>query len=251
MRKHRLICAFVVRIWQKQVFEVWPSYFLTNVFTALKGTHFYILFAFTAAGVVQCGGRKMSICNNKGADETVRMHRLICAFVVRIWQKQGFEVWPIYFLTNVFTALKGTHFCILFAFTAAGVVQCGDRKTSPRTSTIVQFIFHFSSFEISEHTLRNQNLIIGLDSCSRQHFIYVDPILIYMSLWIDCLFEIHKIAACFPLHFGAKSLQGHWWGFFSQNFEVWPSTFLRMCSLLKERTFVFLFLMTWFNYIFN
>ena len=26
---------------------------------------------------------------------------------------------------------------------AAGVVQCGGRKTSPRTSTIVQFIFHF------------------------------------------------------------------------------------------------------------
>ena len=31
----------------------------------------------------------------------------------------------------------------LFDFTAAGVVQCGGRKTSPRTSTIVQFIFYF------------------------------------------------------------------------------------------------------------
>ena len=28
-------------------------------------------------------------------------------------------------------------------FTAAGVVPCGGRKTSPRTSTIVQFIFYF------------------------------------------------------------------------------------------------------------
>ena len=28
-------------------------------------------------------------------------------------------------------------------FTAAGVVPCGGRKTSPRTSTIVQFIFCF------------------------------------------------------------------------------------------------------------
>ena len=27
--------------------------------------------------------------------------------------------------------------------TAAGVVPCGGRKTSPRTSTIVQFIFYF------------------------------------------------------------------------------------------------------------
>ena len=32
---------------------------------------------------------------------------------------------------------------IIFDFTAAGVVPCGGRKTSPRTSTIVQFIFYF------------------------------------------------------------------------------------------------------------
>ena len=36
--------------------------------------------------------------------------------------------------------------------------------------------------------------MIGLDSYSRQVFIYLDPILIYISLWIDCLFEI---AVCF------------------------------------------------------
>ena len=46
---------------------------------------------------------------------------------------------------------------------------------SPRTSTIVQFIFHFWSFEISERILRNQKLTIGLDSYSRQ-FIYLDLI---------------------------------------------------------------------------
>ena len=57
---------------------------------------------------------------------------------------------------NVFIALKGTHFLILFAFTAAGVVPCGGRKMSPRTSTIVQFIFYFWSFEISVNILRNQ-----------------------------------------------------------------------------------------------
>ena len=34
--------------------------------------------------------------------------------------------------------------------------------------------------------------MIGLDSYSRQVFIYLDPILIYISLWIDCLFEIRK-----------------------------------------------------------
>ena len=39
--------------------------------------------------------------------------------------------------------------------------------------------------------------MIGLDSYSRQVFIYLDPILIHISLWIDCLFEIRKIAVCF------------------------------------------------------
>ena len=39
--------------------------------------------------------------------------------------------------------------------------------------------------------------MIGLESYSRQDFIYLDPILIYTSLWIDCLFEIGKIAVCF------------------------------------------------------
>ena len=39
--------------------------------------------------------------------------------------------------------------------------------------------------------------MIGLDSYSRQVFNYFDPILIYISLWIDCLFEFRKIAVCF------------------------------------------------------
>ena len=65
-------------------------------------------------------------------------------------------------------------------FTVAGVVQCGGRKTSPRISTIVQFIFYFWSFEISVNILRNQKYMIGLDSYSRQVFNYSDPILIYL-----------------------------------------------------------------------
>ena len=39
--------------------------------------------------------------------------------------------------------------------------------------------------------------MMGLVSYSWQVFIYLDPILIYASLWIDCLFEIRKIAICF------------------------------------------------------
>ena len=45
--------------------------------------------------------------------------------------------------------------------------------------------------------LRNQKWMFGLDSYSREVFIYLDPILICISLWIDCLFEIRKIAVCF------------------------------------------------------
>ena len=44
----------------------------------------------------------------------------------------------------------------LFAITAAGVVPCGGPKKSPRTSSIVQIIFSFWSFEIGEGILRNQ-----------------------------------------------------------------------------------------------
>ena len=40
--------------------------------------------------------------------------------------------------------------------------------------------------------------MIGLDSYSRQVFIYLDPILIYINFFlIDLLFEIRKIAVCF------------------------------------------------------
>ena len=60
------------------------------------------------------------------------------------------------FLLNVFTALKGTHFYISFVVTAAGDVPCGSPKKRPRTSSIVQFIFYFWSFEISGNILGNK-----------------------------------------------------------------------------------------------
>ena len=49
---------------------------------------------------------------------------------------------------NVFIALKGSHFWFLFDFTAAGVVPCGGRKTSPRTSIIVQPFLFFIYFSV-------------------------------------------------------------------------------------------------------
>ena len=64
---------------------------------------------------------------------------------------------PYYLPLNVFTALKGSNLYILFAVTAAGVVPCGGSKKSPRTSSIVQIIFLFRFFEISEdiHLVQN------------------------------------------------------------------------------------------------
>ena len=50
------------------------------------------------------------------------------------------------------TALKGT---------AAGNVPCGGTKKSPPTSSKVQIIFSFWTFEIRECILRNQKIIIG------------------------------------------------------------------------------------------
>ena len=48
--------------------------------------------------------------------------------------------------------------------------------------------------------------MIGLDLYSGQVFNYLDPILINILLWIDCLFEIRKIAVCFLW----LSLPGHY-----------------------------------------
>ena len=48
--------------------------------------------------------------------------------------------------------------------------------------------------------------MIGLDSYSRPVFNYLDPILIYISLIIECLFEMRKIAVCFLW----ISLPGHY-----------------------------------------
>ena len=51
---------------------------------------------------------------------------------------------------------------------------CGGPKKSPCTIAIVQIMFFFWSFEISEGILRNQKFI-GLDSFSNQYLMYLDP----------------------------------------------------------------------------
>ena len=69
---------------------------------------------------------------------------------------RNYVVCPTFLLMNIFIALKGSHFWFLFDFTAAGVVPCGGHKTSPRTSTIVQFILYFGPLRSADNVLRNQ-----------------------------------------------------------------------------------------------
>ena len=86
--------------------------------------------------------------------------------------------------------------------------------------------------------------MISLDSYSRQVFNYMDPILIYISLWIDCLFEIRKISM-FSLAFVAGSLQGHWWGFISRNYLVCMTHLLSYeCFHRSKRNSFFIFIMS-------
>ena len=61
----------------------------------------------------------------------------------------------------MFTTFMGS-VLFLFAITADGVVPRGGLKMSPLTSSLVQIIFSFWPFEISEDILRDQK-IIGLD----------------------------------------------------------------------------------------
>ena len=91
-------------------------------------------------------------------------------------------------LLNVFSALKGTHFYILFVVTAAGVVLCGSPKKQPSTSSIVQFIFFFWSFEISGNILRYQEILICLDPCILNRFLLFQSFFdLYQSFyWLPC-----------------------------------------------------------------
>ena len=84
--------------------------------------------------------------------------------------------------------------------------------------------------------------MISLDSYSRPVFDYLDPILIYISLWIDCLFETREIAVCFlwlllPGHYRVTDE-----ALLAETTYYYPSSFLWMFSLLLKGThFLFLF----------
>ena len=62
--------------------------------------------------------------------------------------------------------------------------------------------------------------MIGLDSYSRQVFTYLYQSLNRLPIWSS------QNCSMFPLAFVAGWLQGHWWGFISRNYVVWPTFFL-------------------------
>ena len=67
-------------------------------------------------------------------------------------------IMPVPSLINMPVALNGSLFLFVLAMPEAGVVRCGGRKTSPHTSSIVQIIFSFWFFEVSEGILMNRNI---------------------------------------------------------------------------------------------
>ena len=73
-----------------------------------------------------------------------------------------------------------------------GVVPCGGPKKFPRTSSIVQIIFSFWSFEISGGVLGGRRMTIGLGSFSNQR-LNIWPRLDFAGLCIDCPFERCKL----------------------------------------------------------
>ena len=71
---------------------------------------------------------------------------------------------PSPFLLIIFQLLLEISFTFLFAITAAGVVSCGGPETSPCASSIVQIIFSFLSFVISDDIFGNQKFMLSLDT---------------------------------------------------------------------------------------
>ena len=85
--------------------------------------------------------------------------------------------------------------------------------------------------------------MIGLDSYSRHVFnkLFVPHFDLYLSLNRLPIWN-SKNCIMFPLASVAGSLQGHWRGFISRNYVVWPIFFLMNFVIYLKRTHVFIFI---------
>ena len=77
------------------------------------------------------------------------------------------------FLINTCAALKGSQFYFYLHFLQLVLCRVAALKKSPRKSYIVQIVFSFCSFEISEGILRNQKINTGLDLFSNQRLTHI------------------------------------------------------------------------------
>ena len=141
---------------------------------------------------------------------------------------------------NVFSALKGTHFYILFVVTAAGVLLCGSPKKQPRTSSIVQFILFFWSFEISGNILRNQNFYMFRPMYSKQVFIILTPFGLISVFLLAALLKL-EITVSFlwlslPVHSGSLKRI-----YYSKLYCLAHTLLLNVFSALKGTHFYILF----------
>ena len=96
---------------------------------------------------------------------------------------------------GVFIAFKGNNLNILFAITTAGVMLCSGPKKSPRTSSIVQIIFYFWSFEINGNILRIQKLL-SLES-------YILDSILFFDLTLEMESHCYRL----PLYYANMSVQ--------------------------------------------
>ena len=100
-RMCRLICTFVVRILHKTHFRLtWPTWALSRENLSLgfatrvdsnRSAQLETSYSLEISAIESVRYYTTQAMNNKGADQTARMRRLICTFVVRIWQKQIFS----------------------------------------------------------------------------------------------------------------------------------------------------------------
>ena len=120
-------------------------------------------------------------------------------------------------------------------------MPCGGPKNSPRTSSTLQIIFSVWSFEISEGVLRNQKIIVGLDSFSNLRLIYLAPfcmILVFVSTTLlkDAKLLLFTLAPCCQIYRVTKEAE-------VAETTVWPILLLiYMFTALKGSLDLFLFI---------
>ena len=85
-------------------------------------------------------------------------------------------IWPTRCLEMFSLLSKELTFILLFAITAAGVVPCGGLKKSPRSSSIVQIIFYFRSFEVNGNILMIQTLVVCLEPFILDSILFLIPL---------------------------------------------------------------------------